>query len=287
MCHFYGADGGGWPSFSLTRDTDQHARMCTGKSACLCFNWRTSPLQLLNNYWWSQKHCTCDQIYNVLGTTIPSPDAQKSPTESWRLIKAEKIKQVGENGPAMAAALHPENLPAPPWYGCVCVINAFLTTWCTDVPSTQAQFTYWHHFWERRAVTQHMLGLLRSSLCIRPHMWAEAGDDIASSHLSIITCFLFPTCQIWYFGIVIYPFCFPLFLNFHPYPERQNLNQRNCHEAILLASYKSSHCSRWLLLIQVKRGGLYLSTHQICQFMSLNHFHLGPSLSVFCFSVLT
>lgn len=222
-----------------------------------------SPLQLLNNYWSSQKHCTCDHIYNVLGTPIPSPDAQKSPTESWRLIKAEKIKQVDENGPAIAAALHPENLPAPHgWYGCVCVINAFLTTWCTDVPSTQAQFTYCHHFWEGRAVTQHMLGLLRSSLCIRPHMWTEAGDDIASSHRSIITCFLFPTCQIWYFGIVIYPFCFPLFLNFHPYPECQNLNQRNCHEAILLASYKSSHCSRWLLL-KWKGGGLYLSTHQI------------------------
>lgn len=109
------------------------------------------------------------------------PDAQKSPTESWRLIKAEKIKQVDENGPAIAAALHPENLPAPHWYGCVCVINAFLTTWCTDVPSMQAQFTYCHHFWERRAVTQHMLGLLRSSLCIRPHMWTEAGDAGAES----------------------------------------------------------------------------------------------------------
>lgn len=108
---------------------------------------------------------------------MASPNAQKSPTESysWRLIKAEKkIKQVDENGPAIAAALHPENLPAPHWYGCVCVINAFLTTWCTDVPSMQAQFTYSHHFWERRAVTQHMPGLLRSSLCIRPHVnWSR------------------------------------------------------------------------------------------------------------------
>lgn len=38
--------GGKWSGVAiLTRDTDQHARMCTGKSACLCFNWRTSPLQ--------------------------------------------------------------------------------------------------------------------------------------------------------------------------------------------------------------------------------------------------
>lgn len=44
---------------------------------------------------------------------MSSPDAQKSPTESGRLIKAVKIKQVDENGPAIAAALHPENLPAP------------------------------------------------------------------------------------------------------------------------------------------------------------------------------
>lgn len=52
--------------------------------------------------------------------------------------------------------------------------------------------------------------LCASVLCLSPHMWAEsrdAGDessgDIASPHLSLITCFLFlsgPTRQIWYFG---------------------------------------------------------------------------------------
>lgn len=64
-----------------------------------------------------------------------------------------------ENAPEVAAALHPENLPAAHRYGCVCD---------ADVQSTQARFTYSYHFGEHGAVTQHMLGLLRSSLCTRP-----------------------------------------------------------------------------------------------------------------------
>lgn len=74
----------------------------------------------------------------------------------------------------------------------------------------------------------------------------RAADDIASSHHSLITCFLFPLVALIKADIlaVMYRFSFLQFLNFCPHPECQNLNKRNCHEAILLASCKRSHCSR-------------------------------------------
>lgn len=99
------------------------------------------------------------------------------------------------------------------WYGCVCLINEFMTTWYTD---TQLQFTYSHHFSECIAATQHTLGLLHHLhcacfMCLHPHMWLEAeilelerktaaSEDITSSHLypslslslsTLITCFIF------------------------------------------------------------------------------------------------
>lgn len=78
-------------------------------------------------------------------------------------------------------------------YGCICLINEFMTTWYTDAQSTQAQFTYSHHFSECVAVTQHMPGLLHNlrCACIRTCDWKKscrrrktaASQDITSSHL--------------------------------------------------------------------------------------------------------
>lgn len=167
------------------------------------------------------------------------------------------------------------------WYGCVCLINEFMTTWYTDTQSNQAQFTYSHHFSVCRAATQQMLGnyctiVTVCPLCAWfPHVWLKVkmlelerktaeSEDITRSHLylslflsTLITCFIFLLVSFLQSDIlaVIYlsfqishkSFYLPLsfsaffFLNFLLPPHCQHLNQLNCQKHILLSPHSLTH----------------------------------------------